>query len=476
MSKEEGLQYKKEDFSNWYSDVLAKAKILDLRYKVKGTWVLLPYGERIKRNITKLFEKFLEEDGHEPVSFPVFIPEHFLEKEKEHVSFKKEVFWVTEAGESNKKFKERLALRPTSETAFYTLYSLWIQSYKDLPFKRYQTCKVWRYESKATRPLLRGWEFFWIETHDAFKSEEEAKNQIKRDFEMFKEVLQEKLKVPFLFLRRPQHDKFAGAEETYAVDIILENGKVLQIGTSHYLGRKFSIPFDVKFLDKDKKWKHVYQTCCGPGISRIVAAVISIHGDDKGLKLPFEIAPIQIVIIPIKNEERILKKAKEIKEILKEYRVKIDDSNKGVGWKHNHYELLGVPIRIEIGMKEVEKNFVTIARRDTFEKVKVKVESLKDEIKKIVKSYEENLYKEALRKFEEKIVEVSSYDELKDALSKGKVAKANWCGSIDCANKIKEELGGEVRGNRIDIDERRKGKCVVCGKECEEVYYVAKAY
>jgi len=297
------------------------------------------------------FEKALEEKGHEPLIMPSVIPEKNFKMESEHVKgFMPEVFWITGHG-NNEKIEEKLALRPTSETAFYQMYSLWIRSYNDLPFKRYQSCQVWRYEGKATRPFIRGREFYWIEAHDAFATIEDAKKQVEEDMRTTKEVMLDQFAMPFIFFQRPEWDKFPGAVSTYAADSLMPSGKLIQLPSTHLLGDKFSKPFNVKFIDKDGSEKYAYITCYGPAITRIYGAMISIHGDDKGLILPFELAPKHIAIVPIfkaESKDAVLKKCDDIRKKLKKYDVAIDDRI-GItpGFKFNHWELKGVPIRIE---------------------------------------------------------------------------------------------------------------------------------
>ena len=300
-----------------------------------------------------MFENKLEKTGHEQVLFPTVIPEKNFVKEAEHVEeFAPEVFWITQAGD--KKLEERLALRPTSETAMYQMYSLWIRSYKDLPVKYYQSVTIFRNEM-TTRPFLRGREFLWIESHDVFATEKEMMDQIKDDIRITKEVIENHLGIPVLFFKRPQWDKFGGAVDTYAGDILMPDGKVNQISSTHNLSQNFSKPFDVTFIDDKGQKQYAWQTCFGPGIWRMIAALISVHGDDKGLVLPFEIAPVQVVIIPIKNS--VLKKCKTIKNLLEKncIRTELDTRDETPGWKFNDWEMKGVPIRIEIGPKDLKK-------------------------------------------------------------------------------------------------------------------------
>jgi len=478
-----GITVKKsENFSEWYSQVLVKAGLVDLRYNVQGFIVHRPWLMRIIKAIYKFFEEELEKTGHEPVLFPLVIPEENFEKEKEHVEgFKPEVFWVTEAGDE--KLERRLALRPTSETAFYYMYSYWIESYRDLPLKLYQSVSVYRNESN-TRPLIRGREFLWIEAHDAFATHEEALRQVREDMENSRKVIWEKLGIPFLFLRRPPWDKFAGADDTYAADTLLPDGRVLQISSTHDLGQRFAKAFNVTFLDKDGQRKYVWQTCYGPGVWRIAAALIAVHGDDKGLVLPFSVAPIQVVIIPIyyreNDREIVLAKAREVAEKLsgKGYRVRVDDREEYTpGWKFNDWELKGVPVRIEIGRREVESRTLTLFRRDTGERLRVPEDDLIPTVQRLEVEILENLKRRADEFFRSRIKEAKTREEVATALRSGYIVKMPFCGREECAMDLKENTdGGKVRGTEIDFKEGDYGKCAWCGRPARQVVYVAKSY
>jgi len=471
---------KEEDFSEWFSQVLSKADLVDLRYGVQGFVVHKPWAMRIIRQIYRMFEEELEKTGHEPVLFPLVIPEEYFEKEKEHVEgFKPEVFWVTEAGEE--KLERRLALRPTSETAFYSMYALWIQSWRDLPLKLYQSVSVYRYE-KATRPFIRGREFLWIETHCAFATREEALKQIREDMENTRRVLWEKLAIPFLFLRRPKWDKFAGAEDTYAADTIMPDGRVLQISSTHDLGQRFAKAFGITFMREDSSRDFVWQTCYGPGVWRIVAALIAIHGDEKGLILPFDVAPVQIVILPIyygKEREAVLQKCKRIEEALKEagYRVHIDLRERTPGWKFNDWELRGVPVRVEVGRREVEEGYVTVFRRDLRARTKVQDAELLSVIPKIARDALENLKKRAEEFFKSRIATASGRNEVIEAIKAGKIVYMPFCGREECAEDMRLNAdGAKVRGTEIDHEEGDYGICAWCGMPARQMVYVARAY
>ncbi len=479
---EEKLPDKTKHMSEWYDRVLLEAGIIDIRYGVKGFIVYMPYGMMIMKNIIKLYEEELEATGHKPVLFPVVIPEENLKKEAEHITgFESEVFWITHAGKN--KLEERLALRPTSETAMYPIYSLWLTSYKDLPFKAYQTVAVYRYETKATRPLLRGREFLWIEAHDVFRTKEEAIRQTLEDKEIFYKVTYEKLGIPFIHVKREEFDKFPGAEDTYAFDTLLPDGKVLQIGTTHYLGQKFSRVFDVKFHDIDGSYKYGEQTCYGIGLSRILASILLIHGDSYGLILPFEIAPIQIVIIPIYKKdydnEKINRYAREIEEILGEkYRVKLDLSEKTPGEKFYEYDLLGVPYRIEIGKKEVENNVVTIFRRDIRERKTVQLSQLTQYIEITKKEIVEVLRRRAEERLKNSYKGIENLDDLKKHSEEGySLFEADFCDSEECADELKSITGGfEVRGIFLDKKVEEGSKCIMCGGPAKSRVLIAKAY
>ncbi len=475
---------KEDDFSGWYTELLNKAELADIRYNIKGFVV---YREWATITINKMYRKYealLEKNDHLPLTMPSLIPESNFLLEAQHVEgFAPEVFWVTEAGSSGK-LAERLALRPTSETALYKMYSLWIQSYKDLPFKRYLSCQVWRYEGKMTRPFFRGREFHWIEAHDVFATMEGAMGQVKQDMEMTYQMLQDELAIPIIFFERPQWDKFAGALKTFAADALMGSGKVLQLPSTHLLGQNFSKPFNVKFVDKDGNEKFGYQTCYGPAQSRNYGAMIAYLGDDKGLVLPFDLAPVQIVIIPIiykSKEDLILSKAKMIYNKFKdEYVVKLDDSDESVGNKFYYWELKGVPIRIEVGPKDIEKNQVVIVKRHSGEKFTIKDEELQNFIGKIAENYTKEIKEKSIIDFESQVECVYEKDAAIEAINNGKIVCCGFC-SIDmdayrCAEVVEKEIGGEVRGIRVDEEKHEFATCLICGKPAGCTVYIAKSY
>ncbi len=476
---------KQEDFSAWYTELVNKAELADIRYNIKGFVCYRSWATITIKRMYEKYEKILEKNGHLPLIMPSLIPESNFYIEAEHVKgFAPEVFWVTEAGSEGNKLSERLALRPTSETALYKMYALWIRSYKDLPFKRYQSCQVWRYEGKMTRPFFRGREFHWIESHNVFATEEDAMKQVQEDMEMTYQMLQEEFAIPIIFFQRPQWDKFAGSINSYAADALMGSGKVLQLPSTHYLGQNFSKAFNVKFIDESGKEQYGYQTCYGPAISRIYGAMIALLGDDRGLILPFDLAPIQIIIVPIlfKNkEEMILSKAREIYEKLKDiYYVKIDDSELSPGSKFYYWELKGVPFRIEIGPKDIEKQQVVIVRRHDNKKFFIHEAKLLDTLKNLAENYTKELKEKSLKDFEEQIELCYEPDAAKEALERGKIVCCGFCSldmkSYHCAEVVEKELGGFVRGKRVDEEKHEFATCLICGETATCTVYIAKSY
>ena len=487
MSDDKGLTVKKsEDFSQWYTQIVQKAELADIRYNVKGFVVFRPWSVQIMNRMFRLIEQELERKGHQPVLFPAVISESSFKKEAEHVQgFLPEVFWVTEVGGSGERIEERLALRPTSETAMYQMFALWIRSWRDLPFKIYQRGQVWRYEGKATRPFIRGREFYWIEAHNAFSTLQEAERQVQEDMETTENVIHRGYAVPFLFFQRPEHDKFAGAIHTYAADTLMPDGRVLQLPSTHLLGQNFSKPFEIKFVDRDGEAKYVWQTCYGPAVSRIIAAVISIHGDDKGLVLPPRIAPIQVMIIPIvtssKSAEAVSAKCKEIERNLEKagVLVRIDDSREHTpGWKFNYWELKGVPLRIELGSRDIQSSQVVIVRRDDGKKQTIRDHEAVKKVKEVLEDIQRNLTENADKFLKDHIYEVEDFDGVKKILEdKGGLVRINWCGLEECAEEMKNETnGGVIRGILFRKKEKAKGNCIRCGKTATQIVYISKQY
>jgi len=490
MAEEEGLTVKKsENFSEWYTQVVEKAELSDIRYNVKGFIVFRPWSVMSMELMYDLLEAELRAKGHVPVWFPAVIPESNFTKEAEHVKgFSAQVFWITEAGTPAEKLEERLALRPTSETAMYNMYATWIRSWRDLPMKLYQRCQVWRYEGKATRPFIRSREFYWIESHNVFATEDEMMAQVREDMEITEAVVHKRYAVPFLFFQRPQHDKFPGAVNTYAADTMMPDGRALQLPSTHALGQNFSKVFDIKFVDKDKNDQYAWQTCFGPAVSRILAAVVSLHGDDRGLVMPPEIAPVQIIIVPIfddSSKEKVLKEAESVKAKLEkqkqnQFRVELDARDEYTpGWKYNYWELKGVPLRVEIGPQDVEKRQVVFVRRDTGEKKDVPESKLAVAAKATLRDVQRSLLKKADNDFKKSIFKANTMHGLKKILrERGGFVRVHWCGNVECADYIKAETdGGVIRGTLFgDTTKHEKGRCVHCKKETDNVVYVAKQY
>ncbi|MFA5855723.1 MAG: proline--tRNA ligase [Candidatus Pacearchaeota archaeon] len=471
---------KDNKFSEWYSEIVDKAEITDLRYNVKGFVVIRPWGAMTIEKMYKLYEKELQNKGHVPTFFPTVIPEENFKKESSHVEgFTPEVFWLEKFGE------EKLALRPTSETAFYQLYNLWISGWRDLPLKLYQRANVFRFETKATRPLIRGREFMWIEAHDAFASKAEAEKQVKEDIEMTENIMHQKFGVPFLPMKRPQWDKFPGAEYTIGSDSILPDGKIIQQPSTHLLGTHFSKAFNIKYKDEKEKEEYVWQTCYGPAISRILASVISMHGDNSGLVLPFSISPIQVIIVPIfndKNKDKVIKESENIKKTLEEsgIDVKIDSSIKRPGEKFFYWEMKGVPFRIELGEKEIDEKKLTLFTRDTKEKSKINIKDIDKEIKKLGNDFDKRLLKKADDMFKDAITNCNTKEDVKKALNNKKIAKFNFCSmeksGAKCAEYFEKELSARVMGTNENNKEKPSGNCIICEKKATAIVYAGKSY
>ncbi len=482
---EKGLTVKKEeDFSEWYTQLVHKAELADLRYNIKGFVCYMPWSVITIKKMYAKYENLLEAKGNLPLIMPSLIPEENFKLEAEHVEgFIPQVFWVTEAGDV--KLDEKLALRPTSETALYKMYSYWIRSYKDLPFKRYQSCQVWRYEGKSTRPFFRGREFHWIEAHNVFATEEDARKQVLEDMDITYKMLEGEFAIPIMFFQRPEWDKFPGAIHTYAADALMDSGRVLQLPSTHLLGTNFSKPFNVKFVDKDNKEKYGHITCYGPAISRIYGAMIAKLGDDHGLILPFDLSPVQIIIVPIifeKSKDDVFKKCKEIEKDLKKlYCVRFDDRDYATpGEKFNEWELKGVPIRIEVGPKDLEKDSVTVVVRHNSKKQSVKLKDLKSYVKKIAVSYTDEVKKKNIVKFEDEIAVCDTVSEAKSAIEDKKIVCCGFCSiemdGFSCAEAIEKDLLVSIRGKKVSDEKHKFEKCIVCGKPAKETVYLAKSY
>ncbi len=481
MEKQQGITVKKsENFPEWYTQVVLKSGLADYG-PIQGTIAFREYSFAIWEKIQAIFNEMIKKTGHKNVYFPMLIPESFLKKEAEHFKgFTPEVFWVTQAGD--RKLSERLAIRPTSETMVYYFFSRWIRSWRDLPLLVNQWCNIARAEIKSTKPFIRTTEFLWQEGHTAHATKEEADKEVMLILEFYRKIIEDYLAIPVLVGKKSEREKFAGALYTTTLEALMPDGKALQIGTSHNLGQNFSKPFEIKFLDKDEKEKYVWTTSWGIA-SRLIGAIIMVHGDDKGLVLPPNIAPIQVVIIPIyyKKTERkeVLRKAKEILSKLEENKVSafLDDREEYTpGWKFNEWELKGVPLRIEIGPKDLEKKQVVVARRDNFEKVIVKEKDLIKKLNELLNEIQKSLFRKAKKFLKENIFIARNFDEFKKIIKeKGGFVKACWCGSEECEEKIQAETGATIRVIPFE-KEKIFSKCIYCRKEAKEVAYFAKAY
>ncbi len=464
-----------EDFAQWYTDIVLKAELADYT-AVKGFISIRPYGYAIWENIQNYADKRFKEHGVKNVSMPVLIPESLLNKEEEHVEgFAPEVAWVTIGG--GEKLEERLCVRPTSETIFSTMYSKWLKSWRDLPFLYNQWCSVLRWE-KETRPFLRSREFLWQEGHTIHETAEEAKQFTLDMLEVYADVIENLLAIPVLKGQKTKKEQFAGAESTYTVETLMHDGRALQGGTSHFFGQNFTKPFDVKFQNRNGEEEYAYQTSWGIS-TRLIGAVIMAHGDNRGLKLPPYVAPIQAVIVPIAQEKgNVLEVAKELKEKLSEkFRMELDDrDNYTVGYKFNDWEMRGVPVRIEIGPKEIERGEVIVTRRDTLEKMPVKIEELEETLEKLMQDIHQSMYNVCKKRMEEKTTVAHNMEELERNLNENQgFVKTMWCGDVECENKIKELTGAHSRCIPFE-QEHISDTCVVCGKKADTMVVWGRQY
>jgi prolyl-tRNA synthetase len=471
---------KSEDLSEWYTQVILKSGFADYA-PVKGCMIFREHSYAIWEKIQETFNKRIKSTGHKNVYFPLFIPESFLKKEAEHFEgFVPEVAWVTMGGDTP--LEERLAIRPTSETIMYAAFSKWIRSWRDLPIKLNQWGSVVRWETKATKLFLRTREFLWQEGHTAHATKEEADKEVMEILGFYREIMEDYLAVPVLTGKKTENEKFAGALYTMTLEAMMPDGKALQMGTSHNLGQHFSKVFDIKFLDEKEKESLVWQTSWGIS-TRMIGAIIMVHGDDKGLVLPPKVAPVQVVIVPIPYKDAdsdvILSKAKEIFQNLQAEGIEaiLDDRAEYTpGWKFNEWELKGVPIRIEIGPRDIKQKQVMFARRDTHTKNVVKEEKIAVTATRILDEIQTNLFNRAKKSLEDNTIAVKTYDEFKKILNeKGGFIKASWCGDSDCEAKTKEETGATIR---LISPEKEKpfSKCVRCDREAKEVVYFARSY
>ena len=462
------------DFAKWYTDVVKKAELASYS-SVRGCMVVRPYGTALWENIKNELDRRFKETGHENIMMPMFIPESLLQKEKDHVEgFAPEVAWVTHGGEE--KLTERLCVRPTSETLFCDHYAEIIHSYRDLPKLYNQWCSVVRWE-KTTRPFLRTMEFFWQEGHTMHETAEEAIEETERMLNVYADFCETCLAIPVVKGKKTDKEKFAGAESTYTIEALMHDGKALQSGTSHYFGDGFSRAFDISFTGRGNTPEYPHQTSWGMS-SRIIGAVIMTHGDDNGLVLPPAVAPTQVVVLPIAmHKEGVLDKARELTERISKFcRAKIDDSDNSAGWKFSEYEMKGVPLRLEIGPKDIEKNQCVLVRRDNREKIFVSLDELETKIPEILQSVHDGLYAKALARREEMTYSVDNLDDMiKSAEERPGFIKAMWCGELACEEKLKEVAGVTSRCIPF-VQEKISDKCVCCGKPAKNMLYWGKAY
>ena len=463
-----------EDFAQWYTDVVKKAELIDYS-SVRGCMVFEPYGYAIWENIQKDLDARFKATGHENVCMPMFIPESLLQKEKDHVEgFAPEVAWVTHGG--SEKLTERLCVRPTSETLFCEHYAHVIHSYRDLPKLYNQWCSVVRWE-KTTRPFLRNVEFLWQEGHTMHETAEEAQQETLRMLNVYADFCEQSLAIPVLKGRKTEKEQFAGAQATYTIEAMMHDGVALQAGTSHYFGDGFAKAFDITFTGRDNKLAYPHQTSWGVS-TRLIGGIIMTHGDDSGLVLPPAVAPIQVVIVPIAmHKEGVLDKANELYEQLKKYcRVKLDDSDNSPGWKFSEYEMKGVPLRLEIGPKDIEAGQCVLVRRDNRGKQIVSLSELETAISAALQAVHDGLYECALQNREKRTYTATSYDEFKQISAEHNgFIKAMWCGDATCEDKIKEDTG--VKSRCIPFEEEQIGDvCVCCGKPAKKMVYWGKQY
>lgn len=463
------------DFAQWYTDVVKKADLVDYS-SVKGCMIIRPYGYAIWENIQRILDTRFKELGHENVYMPMFIPESLLQKEKDHVEgFAPEVAWVTHGGSD--KLEERLCVRPTSETLFCEHYAKVVQSHRDLPKLYNQWCSVVRWE-KTTRPFLRTREFLWQEGHTVHATAEEAIVETEQMLNVYADFCEKSLCMPVVKGKKTESDKFAGAVATYAIEALMHDGKALQAATSHYFGDGFAKAFNMTYQDKENKLSYVHQTSWG-STTRLIGAIIMSHGDNNGLVLPPDVAPIQVIIVPIaQHKEGVLDKAYELRDRLaKQFRVKVDSSDNSAGWKFAEYEMKGVPIRLEIGPKDIENNQCVLVRRDNREKIFVSLDNLEEGLTSTLNAYAEAIYNKALENVKNRSYACTSIDEINEKLAANGdgFVKAMWCGEEECEDKVKELTG--VGSRCIPFEQENLSEtCVCCGKPAKHMVYWGKAY
>ena len=472
--KNESITRREDDFAQWYTDVCRKAELMDYS-SVKGFIIYRPYGYAIWEEIQNYLNKRFKETGHENVYMPTVIPSSLLQKEKDHVEgFAPECLVANIGG--GQPIEDPLIIRPTSETLFTEHYAKIISSYRDLPKLYNQWCSVVRWE-KTTRPFLRGAEFLWQEGHTMHETEEEARTEALKMLEIYDECGRDLLAIPFSTGRKTDKEKFSGALETYSIEALMPDGKALQSGTTHYFGNGFAKAFGIQFQGRDGKLANPYQTSWGVS-TRLIGATIMVHGDDNGLVLPPQVAPIQVVIIPVaQNKPGVIPAARDVAKRLEALglRVKLDDSDKSPGWKFSEWEMKGVPLRVELGPRDIEKGQIVFAKRNTGEKIFCELANLEDKAQELLKVIHKEMYDKALRYLLDHTTEVHNLDELNEVLNRGGYAKMMWCGEQGCEDKVKELYNATARClpfNQIEFDD----VCPVCGKKAKKVVLFAKAY
>ena len=462
------------DFAKWYTDICKKADLIDYS-SVKGCMIIRPYGYAIWENIQRILDTRFKELGHENVYMPMFIPETLLNKEKEHVEgFAPEVAWVTHGG--SEKLTERLCVRPTSETLFCEHYANIIRSYRDLPKLYNQWCSVVRWE-KTTRPFLRSREFLWQEGHTMHATEKEAREETIQMLNVYADFHNNDLAIPVVCGVKTPSDKFAGAEDTYCIEALMHDGKALQAGTSHYFGDGFARAFDIQYTDKDNKLQYPHQTSWGV-TTRMIGGIIMTHGDNNGLVLPPAIAPIQVVIVPVAmHKDGVLDANRALySKLCGKFRTKLDDSDNSPGWKYAEYEMKGVPVRIEMGPRDIEAGQCVIVTRHNLEKTVVSLENIEKTVEEKLREVRDGMYEKALKNREARTTACTSIDQIKEAQAKGDgFIKAMWCGDPECEDRVKEQTG--VGSRCIPFEQENvSDKCVCCGKPAKHMLYWGVAY
>jgi prolyl-tRNA synthetase len=473
MAEEQGIKSKKSS-PDWYAEVILKAGLADYA-PVAGCMVVRPYGFAMWEMIKEIFDCWIKKSGHKNAYFPLFIPDRFLRKEAEHFAgFIPEVAFIEKKSEKEEKY----ALRPTSETVIYDLYSKWIRSWRDLPLLINQWCNIVRWETKATKLFLRTREFLWQEGHTVHETAKQAENEVMYILSLYEKLARDYLAVPVLIGKKTENEKFAGALYTTTLEALMPDGKALQMGTSHNLGQHFSKAFNITFKDREEKDAHPFQTSWG--ISwRLIGSVIMTHGDEKGLILPPKIAPTQVVIVPIffeKNKKEVLSEGEKIKKRLeKKFRVELDSRDEYTpGWKYNEWEMKGVPLRIELGPRDIKNNQAIFVKRGNEKKITVKLAALERAVDKALNEVQSTLYKKAEKFLKNNTVKAASYPEFKKAIKNKKMVKAGWCGSDICEEKIQKDTAATIR--LLPFKKEKARTCIHCKKRAKEIVYFARAY